>query len=265
MVSKTKKDAAVSVLEHFAEVAQKYRKLRITDMKPIHAIKNYLKDSSQLVAADVGCGSGRYSLKLLQHLPLQFLYCIDISEHMLQQLKNYFQQHNMTNFTIKQSEAHRLPLKNHSLDALFTFNAIHHFKMPEFLNEAVRVLKNQSYLFIYTRLRSQNRRTIWGRYFPKFHEKETRLFELDELKELINRTRGLKLIKVQLFKFKRVNSLDFLIEQATNRHYSTFSLYTEEEFKHSLKMFIRNIHTHIPNPQKITWFAENTLIVAKTL
>jgi hypothetical protein len=31
-------------------------------------------------------------------------------------------------------------------------------------------LKGAGRLFIYTRLRSQNRRNIWGRFFPRFHE-----------------------------------------------------------------------------------------------
>jgi hypothetical protein len=53
-----------------------------------------------------------------------------------------------------------------SLDAMVTFNAIHHFILSDFLGETSRVLQDNGHLFICTRLRSQNERDIWGRFFP---------------------------------------------------------------------------------------------------
>ena len=38
-----------------------------------------------------------------------------------------------------------------------------------------------------TLLRRQNLRSIWGRYFPSFHQKETRLYEVDQLIDLMEK------------------------------------------------------------------------------
>ena len=77
---------------HFAEIAPRYRKLRTTDMEPILFIEKELSDINRLHGADIGCGTGRYTLRLAKQLgkKCHLLYCIDKSEHMLVQLKNFF-------------------------------------------------------------------------------------------------------------------------------------------------------------------------------
>ncbi len=110
------------------------------------------------------------------------MHCIDYNENMLKSLENYFTGQNITNFCTRQGDANRLPIDNDSLDYIFTFNAIHHFEVPKFLSESLRALKDDGHLFIYTRLRNQNSRSIWGTQFPLFAEIETRLYEFDELK-----------------------------------------------------------------------------------
>lgn len=96
-----------------------------------------------------------------------------------------------------------MSLKDNSLDCIFTFNAIHHFKILGFLKESSRLLKDNGYLFIYTRLRSQNRRNIWGKHFPLFNEKETRLYEINELKSLLRKINGIKIESMEYFKYAR--------------------------------------------------------------
>ena len=49
---------------HFTEVAPIYRKLRTTDIEPILFIARELSDSVQTHGADIGCGAGRYTLRL---------------------------------------------------------------------------------------------------------------------------------------------------------------------------------------------------------
>ena len=73
-------------------------------------------------------------------------------------------------------QADGLPLEDESLDALLTFNAVHHLPLQAFLKEACRVMRPGSHLLIYTRFRSQNARNIWGQYFPQFVDKEDRLY-----------------------------------------------------------------------------------------
>lgn len=253
-----------NIHRHFSRIAHRYRDLRTTDLEPILFIKKKLQKYSNIVAADVGCGAGRYGLKIFQHLGKKlFLYCIDANKEMLRHLTDFLIKHRVRNFKTIKAAARKLPLKDNSLDYVFTFNAIHHFKISQFLKESSRILKDDGYLFIYTRLRSQNRRDIWGRYFPLFNEKETRLYKLNELKSSLRKLPKLKIESIESFKYARLASLDWLIKQAQNHHYSTFYLYTKKEFEHSLKKFKQNIQRKFKDLNKINWFDENILLVVR--
>jgi ubiquinone/menaquinone biosynthesis C-methylase UbiE len=235
----------------------------ITNNKTFLFIKDKFQNLSEIEAADVGCGGGRYDLELFRHLGDKLhLTCIDYNSSMLNELIQNLKEHKIKNFKAIKAPADDLPLTDNSLDCMFTFNAIHHFKLLDFLKEAFRVLRDNGYLFIYTRLRSQNKRNIWGRYFPKFNEKETRLYELNELEKILNET-TLRLESVEYFKYKRIVELEWLVAQAKNHHYSTFYLYDEKEFEESLKEFQENIAREFKKLDKITWNDENIMIVIK--
>ncbi|MEK0319254.1 MAG: class I SAM-dependent methyltransferase, partial [Nitrosopumilus sp.] len=127
------------VYNHFSAVASKYRNIRTLDIKPILYIKDKLKVKSKINMADIGCGDGRYSLEYLKCFDDSFyIHCIDYNENMLESLKCYLREHNMTNFCVRQGNAKRLPLENRSMDCIVTFNAIHHFDVPKFLSESLR-------------------------------------------------------------------------------------------------------------------------------
>jgi len=250
------------IYHHFTKIAHQYRDLRTTDIEPIVYVKKKLKNLSEIMAADVGCGAGRYNLELFEHLGKRlYLYCIDTNENMLKQLSSYLKSHDIKKFQTMKAFARKLPLSDNSLDSIFTFNAVHHFKMSGFFNEVSRILKKGGYLFIYTRLRSQNKRNIWGKYFPFFNQKETRLYELNELKEILKNSSQLKIESMQFFKYKRISTLSRLISLAKNQHYSTFFLYTNKEFKQALERFEQNIKHHFEDLKNITWFDENVLLV----
>lgn len=251
---------------HFSEVASQYRRLRTTDLKPVLFIKKKLQKYSNIIAADIGCGAGRYDLKLFQNLNKKlFLYCFDNNKEMIKELTIFLKENNIKNFKAKKASAVKIPLPDNSLDCLFTFNAIHHFKILKFLNNASRILKKNGYLFIYTRLRSQNRKNIWGNYFPLFNQKENRLYELNELKNLFKKYPDLKIELIKTFKYKRTADLNLLVSRAENHHYSTFCLYKKGEFKLSLNKFIRRIKTHFKDLKNIIWIDENTLLVIRKI
>ncbi len=250
--------------KHFSNVADKYRDLRTTDLEPILYITKTLEQLSRIEAADVGCGAGRYDLQLFKHLGDRLhLNCFDANGEMLSQLEKYLSGQGINNFKTKQSCAETLPLESNSLDCMFTFNAVHHFNLTWFLGEALRVLKSEGYLFIYTRLRNQNSRNIWGMNFPLFNEKETRLYELNEIQEIAGTVQALKLETVEYFKYERKSDVTRLIEQAENRHYSTFDLYTEEEFSKSLEQFKKNLNRQCEDLQNIEWLDENILLLLR--
>lgn len=255
------------IQEHFSTVASRYRELRRTDPEPIAYIARQLRLVSRIAAADVGCGAGRYNRLMFQYLgeKLERLYCLDASHTMLDQVRNYLKHHGIERLQAVRSAARNLPLASDHLDCVFTFNAIHHFDASRFLREVARVLRRQGHLFIYTRFREQNSRNIWGKYFPLFCEKETRLYEPNDFERMVEANAELRTADIALFEYPRSSTLQTLLELARNRHYSTFCLYTESEFRESLARFENSIRESFEDPENVTWNDENALLTFRKL
>jgi len=248
---------------HFSRIASKYRYVRTTDLEPIIHIKETIGGLREVWGADIGCGDGRYDLLLLRHIKNLHLTCIDINEAMLREASEYLKRHGMDNFTTLKADANDFHLKDDSMDCIFTFNAIHHFDTPGFLKTTGRVVKGNGWVFIYTRLKSQNARGIWGQHFPMFVEKERRLYELDELRDMIESSGLLSLEETRYFRYKRNDSLKNLIEKVKARHYSTFSLYDDRELDDSLHGFKESIKRRFRDTDNIEWYDENILLTLR--
>ena len=261
-----KREIAVSegmINDHFSDIASKYRDNRTTDLEPILHIKNQLIEKSEINMADVGCGDGRYSQELLKSLGDKcYIHCIDYNENMLIWFKDYLTEPNRMNFCFRQGNANKLPLENDSMDCIVTFNAIHHFDIQRFLAESFGCLNDDGHLYIYTRLRSQNSRNIWGQYFPLFADIENRLFESDELKHHIQKAE-MKIDHTKVFGYHRKSSLNNLVKKARNKHYSTFALYSDDVFEESLEKFKQNITNNFDDLDNIQWQDENILLAIR--
>jgi SAM-dependent methyltransferase len=194
---------------------------------------------------------------------MKYVLCIDYSAAMLRQLRLHFAEERLEPPIAIKASAMGLPLQTESLNCIFTFNAIHHFGLPEFLREAARLLQPNGHLFVYTRTRTQNSQTIWGKHFPWFASKESRLHELDELSGAIDGVPALDLVRVQAFRFQRHGKLVDLIHRARNHHYSTFGLYSPREFNAALRRFARNLLRYFPDAHSIRWIDENTLLTLR--
>ena len=245
--------------DHFSHVAPSYRQIRQTDAEPILFISERLKDLPHVQAADVGCGAGRYDLLLFRHVKNLHLTCIDLNESMLQQVSDYLTRHHVSRFETLRANGNEIPLDDQSMDCVLTFNAVHHFDLVGFLENAVRVSKPGGKIFIYTRLRSQNARNVWGRHFPSFTKKETRLYELDELDAAIRAVEGVRLERVEPFHYRRKATVAQLVERVRARHYSTFSLYAEDELNSALERFQASLKRE--RHEIVEWVDENTLLV----
>jgi len=246
--------------DHFSQVASIYSQYRTFDHEAINYIIKKLAFKQTIVAADIGCGDGRYSIKLIEKLRNRLsLTCVDNNLEMLRQISqvsHYFQ-----NLQTKYAFAEKLPFDDNSLDCIFSFNAIHHFKINEFAKECSRVLKNNGLLFIYTRLKEQNESNIWCKFFPDFSKKENRLFDIQSLTKHISNQTSLNLTSTEFFEHKRSSDIQTLVSKAEKKHYSTFSLYTVSEFEKSLGKFKQNIYQNFSNPENIQWVDENTMFV----
>ena len=256
--------APTAINRHFSKVAQRYHYLRTTDSEPITLIVKELKKLAHIEAVDIGCGTGRYDLLLCRYLGDKLrLTCVDANVDMLEALGKYLENQGVSNFISMLASAENLPSPSNTYDCVCTFNAIHHFNLLEYLHESARILKSGGYLFIYTRLREQNRKNIWGRYFPKFHQKETRLYTLDTIMQSVAAVPNLWIKSVEYFQYGRTSTLAQLVERARAHHYSTFSLYSPEELERAIAGFMQKIRNEFEDAHRIRWFDENVLFVIR--
>jgi len=249
---------------HFARVASVYGRVRNTDSDVVEAIVPRLpRRTNHLEIADIGCGTGRYSLVLAQSLPGDWrMWCCDFSREMLREcwtrMGRYLPK---ALFSCTRVSADNLPFSDSSLDAVCTFNAVHHFNLERFVVEATRTLAPGGLLAIYTRTPEQNARNIWGRYFPGFTHYEARLFPRERLEQAVLAAEALMLEEIQEFAYNRVESIASLLGRACRFHYSTFALYPPEEYQRSLAIFAERLAALGNGP--IEHSAENTLVLAR--
>ena len=156
-----------------------------------------------------------------------------------------------------------MPVDDGELDCIFSFNSIHHFNFYKFFDEAIRALKSGGKIYIYSRTRKQNEDSIWGRYFPLFRKKESRLFEPDEFEFKLSTIPGLELLETKIFSFDRDNTIDELVDRASSRHYSAFFLYEDDEFDYALNKFESNLKENYSDPNSVKWLDEKILYIVK--
>ncbi len=256
-------DTQQDMYQHFSKVAAVYNEIRATDLEPIMFIQERYNKNHGIEAVDIGTGSGRYCLKLFEHLDNLYLTCIDINAAMLEETSNYLSRAGITDFKAIQCPAEEIPLDDNSIDCIFVFNAIHHLNLTKFMVKAAKILRNGGSIFIYTRLQSQNAGNIWGRHFPLFLEKEERLYELHELERMIASIESLEIECTKGFKYRRKASLNRLAALARSSHYSTFSLYQKNELETALIGIEEYIKRHISSLEQIESDDEYTMLVIK--
>ena len=94
-----------------------------------------------------------------------------------------------------------------------------------------------------------------------FHEKEDRLYELGHVEIWAQSLNLLRLVGMEFFQFNRRASLDQLLGKAERKHYSTFSLYTREDFRQAMNGFQARIKNHFSDANNIRWSDENIMLV----
>jgi len=252
---------------HFERMALVYGHVRNTDPDIIDTIIPRLpRDSYRHNIADIGCGNGRYSKIIAARTNRNLrLFCCDYSPAMLKECRKsislkFPSMH--THYCLV--SANDLPFAYGCFDAVTTFNAIHHFDLDRFFTAAAQVLRPGGLLSIYTRTPEQNAHIIWGQHFPGFTEHETRLYQCERLEEAIDRVQELELERILEFNHVRVDSPESLLNRARNFHYSTFTLYPEDEFRLAIKTFAKRL-TELSSDGRIEHTAKNIMVLAQRI
>ena len=258
--------------DHFTEVSSQYEKFRELDLRAVHIISEVLAgviDQRHPVVRllDVGTGEGRYldavSESLSASLANRVLPIgVDLSPAMLTQahIRN---SHVGPGAQYLVGASEMLPLLTASCDAVTSFNAVHHFDLSRFVSEASRVLMPSGQLVLYTRTPEQNRRTIWGRYFPEFATRETKLYHRSDLQLALQADGVLDSIRVQMIPWKITTSLSRLIEQVVHFHYSTFRLYPSDLLREAIDTFEYRVRQEFSDMERITCENDHIIVMAK--
>lgn len=214
-------------ISYFDDIAQEYERVRGTEIWPslLHTIRSV--DSNTPRVLDVATGTGLFSVRLAEEG--FHVLGLDQNPHMLAQAIRRAKQQ-ACSFQGVLGLAEQLPLPERSISVMFSTNAIHHFDLQAHFTEVKRVLKPGGYYVVYTRFQKQNSRSIWGRLFPHFAEKETRLYNPVDFQQLEAEFPELALESLNELSFEKPFSRDRLLQTTRQRKYSTFAFYGEEEF-----------------------------------
>lgn len=92
------------------------------------------------IAADVGCGSGFFTVPLAQIV--KKVFAIDAQQEMLDYLEIKIEKLQINNIELLLARKNELPLANDTIDLLISINTLHEFKKKDYMiNEMRRVLK----------------------------------------------------------------------------------------------------------------------------
>lgn len=100
---------------------------------------------AEMVLADLGCGTGFFSIPAARRV--KKVFALDISQEMLDILKEKIKKEKITNIEVILSGESSIPLSDKSVDILFMANVFHELE-DKLLKEVKRVLKMNGRLMI---------------------------------------------------------------------------------------------------------------------
>ncbi len=228
-------------MSYFARIASSYDSLRGSAYHDdlVRVVSKYTDVSSILF--DIAGGTGRLSIPICIELGLR-LELLDRSEEMLSVAKDRVaKEGGMVGghpVVFHKGDAYSIFNNKVRLDhvRLFTWmNAIHHIRLS-FVPQLVNVMPKGSHLLILSRSKKQNDRSYLGSQFKGFGSKETRLYDMDEIISTCEKS-GLRLAEANEYSYPKTVPKNTLLKEVEEKKYSTFDLYTEDEFMDALKDF----------------------------
>ena len=98
---------------------------------------------------DMGCGSGRFT-NAFAKLGCKLAIGVDLGDHGLKVARQFAKKNKINNSKFIKASVLNLPFKNNSFDFVFCKGVLHHTgNLSKGLFEIKRILKNESYAFIY--------------------------------------------------------------------------------------------------------------------
>jgi ubiquinone/menaquinone biosynthesis C-methylase UbiE len=106
----------------------------------IEEIIGLLELKPSYVVADLGCGSGYFTIPISRKV--KKVYGVDVQKEMLEFLKQKIREQKIANIETLLSKENRIPIQNESVDLLLSVNTLHEFRDKEkMITEIRRVLR----------------------------------------------------------------------------------------------------------------------------
>ncbi len=110
-------------------------------------ILNAVELQPHFIAADLGCGSGYFTVPLAQKI--KKVYGIDVQMEMLRFLEDKIRKLKIRNIETLLSESDKIPLEDESVDLLISINTLHEFgDRDRMITEIERVIRKGGKLLI---------------------------------------------------------------------------------------------------------------------
>lgn len=245
---------------YYSDIASRYEDLRPLDVDAVSVMSRYLPPWPPH-GVEVCCGTGRYLRRVASsRSPGRVAVGVDLNERMLRTASSARDGHAGNVVRLVRADCCQLPFRNASLGWVSIFDAIHLVDIHRVVEETARVLASGGVLVIYTRTPEQNARSLLGRFFPQFLEKENRLLAEDDLRCAVEQGAFEIEAMVPLHHEMSASRKDVLA-QVRQRPYSTFVFYTDAEWSSAMERFA----THLEDPSSdiVSWTDENLLLACR--
>lgn len=228
-------------MSYFARIASSYDSLRGMAYHDdlLRTVSKYTEAGSTLF--DIACGTGRLSIPICMELGLH-LELLDRSEEMLSIARDKVKNeggivggHPVIFHLGNASSIFNTRVRLNHIRLFTCMNAIHHIRL-RFVPQLQKVMPRGSHLLILSRSKQQNDRSYLGSQFKGFGSKETRLYNMDEIVTTCEKS-GLGLVESNEYSYRKTVPKSTLLREVEEKKYSTFDLYSEDEFVDSLNDF----------------------------
>ncbi|WP_298905429.1 class I SAM-dependent methyltransferase [uncultured Nostoc sp.] len=161
----------------YNSIGQKYSKTRVPDIRIVNKLIDLLNLPKGRIIADIGAGTGGYSLALANKG-----FLVNAVEPSVVMQKQAVEHQQIKWFT---GYAENLPLLDNSVDAVVSILAIHHFShLEKAFQEMQRIIKDGAIILLTFDIRLAQKIWLYD-YFPFLWEDALRFLPLNEQVNLI--------------------------------------------------------------------------------